>query len=75
MKDAIRVTVQEGQRPINLAQVLKMAGCVESGGEAKAIIAEGLVRVNGQVEQRKRRQMAVGDVVEIADGPTIELTS
>ena len=43
------------------------------GGEAKTLIAEGLVRVNGEVELRKRRQMAVGDRVEIEGGPTLLL--
>ena len=36
-------------------------------------IAEGRIRVNSQVELRKRRQMAVGDRVEIDEGPTITL--
>jgi ribosome-associated protein len=57
-----------------LTQVLKLAGCALSGGAAKAIISAGLVRVNGEVEQRKRRQMKAGDTVVIEDGPTILLT-
>ncbi|MBV8233317.1 MAG: RNA-binding S4 domain-containing protein, partial [Planctomycetaceae bacterium] len=43
------------------------------GGEAKSLIAEGRVRVNGQVELRKRRKMAVGDVVEWDGGPSLTL--
>ena len=66
--------LQTGDRPINLTQVLKLAGCVESGGAAKALIAAGRVRVNGEVEERKRRQMKIGDTVVIQDGPTIVLT-
>jgi ribosome-associated protein len=64
-----------GDRPINLTQVLKLAGLVMHGGEAKALIADGLVRVNGEVEFRKRRKMAVGDVVhvDVEDGPTVTL--
>jgi len=62
-----------GDREINLTQVLKLAGWVLSGGEAKALIAEGRVRVNGQVELRKRRKMAVGDVVELDGGPSLTL--
>ena len=65
--------VSIGDRPINLTQVLKLAGCVQSGGEAKMVIAEGLVRVNGEVELRKRRQMKAGDVIALEDGPTIVL--
>ena len=63
-----------GDRPINLTQVLKLAGCVLSGGEAKLLIGEGRVRVNGEVETRKRRQMARGDVVELGEATRIELT-
>jgi len=47
-----------GETPINLTQVLKLANWALNGGEAKALIAEGLVRVNGEVEFRKRRKMA-----------------
>lgn len=52
-----------GDRPINLAQVLKLAGWALNGGAAKALIADGRIRVNGEVEFRKRRKMAVGDTV------------
>jgi ribosome-associated protein len=61
------------ERPINLTQVLKLGGCVQSGGEAKVLIAGGRVRVNGQVELRKRCAMKVGDTVKIEGGPTIVL--
>jgi ribosome-associated protein len=67
-------TLNVGDRPINLTQVLKRAGWVENGGQAKALIAEGQVRVNGAVELRKRRQMAVGDVVQIPGGPPLRLS-
>jgi ribosome-associated protein len=63
-----------GNRPINLTQVIKLAGWADTGGQAKALIAAGQVRVNGEVELRKRRQMAPGDKVEIAGGPTVELS-
>jgi ribosome-associated protein len=65
--------VSIGDRPINLTQVLKLAGCVQSGGEAKLAIAAGLVKVNGEVELRKRRQMKAGDTIALEDGPTIVL--
>ncbi len=60
-------------RPINLTQLLKLANCVQSGGEAKILIAAGQVRVNGEIEARKRRQLKAGDIVAIDGGPTIEL--
>ncbi len=44
-----------------------------SGGEAKTVIAEGLVRVNGESETRKRRKILAGDIVEFA-GDRIEVT-
>jgi ribosome-associated protein len=62
-----------GEREINLTQVLKLAGLVMNGGEAKALIADGLVRVNGEVELRKRRKMAVGDRVQLEGGPALVL--
>ncbi len=62
-----------GDRPINLTQVLKRAGWVMHGGEAKSLIADGMVRVNGEVETRKRRQMTLGDIVELEGGPGLTL--
>jgi ribosome-associated protein len=62
-----------GDAPINLTQVLKRAGWVLHGGEAKALIAEGRVQVNGAVEYRKRRKMSIGDVITMEDGPTLTL--
>ena len=62
-----------GDAPINLTQVLKRAGLVMHGGEAKAWISDGRVRVNGEVELRKRRKMVLGDVVAIEEGPTLTL--
>ncbi len=49
--------------PIELCQLLKFAGLAASGGEAKVVIGEGQVRVNGAVETRKRRKMEIGDRV------------
>ena len=62
-----------GDKAINLTQVLKLVGWAENGGQAKAMISEGHVRVNGEVELRKRRQMAVGDTVQIEGGPSLVL--
>ncbi len=66
-------TLNVGDRAINLTQVLKLVGWVENGGQAKALISEGQVRVNGAIELRKRRQMAVGDTVQIEGGPSLVL--
>jgi ribosome-associated protein len=74
MKEPKRLTVAVGERPINLTQVLKLAGCVESGGAGKVLIAAGRVYVNGEIELRKRCQMKIGDTIDIVGGPTIVLT-
>ncbi len=50
--------------PITLGQFLKVARLASSGGEAKNLIALGVVRVNGEAEQRRGRKLARGDVVE-----------
>ena len=68
-----RLSVDDRDRAINLTQVLKLAGWVMNGGEAKALIAEGRIRVNGVVESRKRRKMTVGDRVEMDGGPSLIL--
>lgn len=51
---------------IRLGQLLKVAGVVDSGGEAKALIAGGDVRVNGEVETRRGRQLHAGDELAAA---------
>ncbi|MBD0024298.1 RNA-binding S4 domain-containing protein [Gordonia pseudamarae] len=58
---------------IRLGQFLKLANLVESGADAKGVLADGLVRVNGETEIRRGRQLAVGDVVEI-DGESARVS-
>jgi ribosome-associated protein len=50
---------------IRLGQFLKLANLVETGAEAKPLVAEGAVRVNGEVETRRGRQLVPGDVVAL----------
>jgi ribosome-associated protein len=50
---------------IRLGQLLKLAGVAETGGEARGLVAETRVRVNGEPETRHRRQLAPGDTVEV----------
>jgi ribosome-associated protein len=52
---------------MTLGQALKAADLVGSGGEAKAVIQGGEVRVNGEVETRRGRRLREGDVVEVGD--------
>ncbi len=49
---------------IELYKVLKIENMAASGGEAKFLISEGLVRVNGQVDTRKRRKTRPDEIVE-----------
>lgn len=50
---------------IRLGQLLKLAGVVDSGGELKALLAETDVLVNGELEDRRGRQLHRGDVVRV----------
>ncbi|HZZ17724.1 MAG TPA: RNA-binding S4 domain-containing protein [Opitutaceae bacterium] len=63
-------TVAVTETPIELCQFLKFGGLADSGGQAKQVIAEGLVRLNGEVETRKRKKLALGDKVTFS-GQTI----
>ncbi len=51
---------------IRLGQLLKLAGIAQSGTDAKALLAEGGVTVNGEAETRRGRQLRRGDVVAAA---------
>ena len=59
---------------IKLGQALKAAGLAESGVEAKLVIQDGQVKVNGQVEVQRGKKLIAGDVVEFA-GETIKIES
>ena len=55
---------------IKLGQALKAANLVESGVDAKFVIQDGLVRVNGEVSYQRGKKLVAGDVVEF-DGEKI----
>jgi len=59
---------------IELYKILKIENLAASGGEAKYLIGEGMVLVNGQVETRKRRKTVAGDIVEY-NGQQIKITA
>ena len=61
--EAVRV-VEINKEPTELYKILKFENMVQSGGEAKFAISERLVRVNGDVETRKRRKIISGDIIE-----------
>jgi ribosome-associated protein len=60
------VVVRLHDESIRLGQFLKLADLVDTGADAKGLLAQGLVRVNGEVETRRGRQLAAGDLVECA---------
>ncbi|MFI5778500.1 RNA-binding S4 domain-containing protein [Nocardia sp. NPDC051570] len=64
MSDPVDVPIDDDV--IRLGQFLKLANLIESGAEAKTVIAAGLVRVNDEVELRRGRQLHAGDVVALA---------
>lgn len=58
---------------IKLDAMLKFAGLVETGGEAKLLIQQGQVQVNGEVCTMRGKKLRAGDVVEFA-GETVKIT-
>ena len=57
-------TVTVRAEPIELCQFLKFGGLAATGGEAKAVISAGRVRLNGAVETQKRKKLRAGDRVD-----------
>ncbi len=58
---------------IELFKLLKVLDLVDSGAQAKMIVAEGYVLRNGEVELRKRAKIIAGDVLIVGDDVTIEV--
>ena len=58
---------------LQLDQFLKRENIVQSGGEAKTLIQTGQVKLNGEVETRRKKKIQIGDLVEI-DGQEIQVT-
>jgi len=56
--------VEITREPVELYKILKFEGLVSSGGEAKMVIGDGQVLVNGEIETRRRRKMLGGDIIE-----------
>jgi len=71
MSDPITVKLQSS--PTELYKILKFEGLVASGGEAKQVISDSLVVVNGEVETRKRKKIVAGDTIQF-NGDTLEIT-
>lgn len=61
----IQVPIRD--QSIRLGQLLKLAGVVEDGGQARELIQAGAVSVDGEVETRRARAVPVGAVVQLAN--------
>jgi ribosome-associated protein len=67
------VAVRDGV--IGLGQLVKLAGLADSGADAKALCASGVVRVNDAMETRRGRRLVVGDVVRVAQAPAVRIVA
>ena len=63
----IQLKFELNKDTIDLFKLLKALNLVASGGEAKMVIADGMVKLNGELETRKRKKVVVGDVVTFCD--------
>lgn len=68
----VNITMKITTEYIRLEQFLKLCGLADTGGQAKLMIQEGQVEVNGETELRRGRKLYPHDVVK-ADGKTIEV--
>ena len=68
-----KFVLRENDEYITLGQLLKAAGLVMSGSEAKALIQGGEVKVNGETDTRRGRKLRPGDLV-FFDGKEVEIT-
>jgi ribosome-associated protein len=60
------IEIRPGEESIRLGQLLKLVDAVPSGAQVKDVLAGGDVRVNGEPEERRGRQLRRGDVVSVA---------
>lgn len=66
------IKIRQNEEFIKLGQALKAVGAVESGVEAKEVVQDGLVSVNGEIDTRRGRKLYDGDLVEF-DGIQIKI--
>ncbi len=68
----MKTSIKLREEYIKLGQAVKAAGFVDSGVEAKIVIKDGLVKVNGEVDTRRGRKLVAGDKVEF-EGNIIDI--
>lgn len=59
------IELRPGEDTIRLGQLLKLVDAVPSGAQVKDVLSSGNVRVNGEAEERRGRQLRAGDVVSV----------
>ncbi|MGL1957497.1 MAG: RNA-binding S4 domain-containing protein [Colwellia sp.] len=67
-----QLIIELNQQPIELCKLLKIANLVSGGGEAKIVISEGYVYLNGDVEYQKRKKIYHNDIIEF-NGDAIQV--
>lgn len=72
MREADMETVRIKDEYIKLGQAMKLSGIAQSGVDAKELIQEGLVTVNGETEVRRGRKLYPGDTFSY-DGESVEI--
>lgn len=72
MTDSTNIIAELEAEFVELYKILKFEGLAHSGGFAKQVIADGLVRVNGEVETQKRKKITAGDSIDF-DGQSIDV--
>jgi ribosome-associated protein len=65
MRDVRTIELRPGEDTIRLGQLLKLVDAVPTGAQVKDVLVTGAVRVNGEPEDRRGRQVHRGDVVSI----------
>lgn len=68
----IEISIRESDEFIKLGQALKKAGLVDSGVDAKMVIQDGLVTVNGEVEIQRGKKLHGGEIVSF-NGETVKI--
>ncbi len=63
----MNISIREGEEFIRLGQALKKAGIAGSGTDAKLLIQNGEIKVNGAVEERRGRKLYAGDTFSFED--------
>ena len=67
------IRLRPGDETIRLGQLLKLADAVPTGAQVKDVLLTGTVRVNGEPEERRGRQLHRGDVVSLEGGEDLRV--